>query len=75
MRSQEFTLSWSNVMKANAAVASRHRASSDTGVVLGRQAGGWDPFEVWLSRIKKPRDRAAMSLTAGFSDAASGRPE
>lgn len=71
MRNQEFGSSWSDVMKASAAVTVRDRAASDGDVVLGTQTAGWNPYEVWLSRIKKPRDRAGIALAAGFSDPAS----
>jgi hypothetical protein len=75
MRNQEFSMSWSDVMKASAAVALHARASSDEGIVLGMQAASWDPYEVWLSRIKKPRDRAGIALAAGFSKATFDLPE
>ena len=26
-------------------------------VTVVKSAGGWDPYEVWLRRIKEPRDR------------------
>jgi hypothetical protein len=47
-------------MKASANVALRDRASGDEEIVPATQATGWDPAEVWLSRIKRPRDRAAI---------------
>lgn len=68
-------MSWSDVMKANAAVVLRDRGSGDEDVVLGMRAASWDPYEVWLSRIKQPRDRAAISLAAGFSNPTSELPE
>jgi hypothetical protein len=37
----------------------------------GQQTAGWDPHEVWLDRIKKPRDdrRAAeLALEAAVRD-------
>jgi hypothetical protein len=53
---------------------SRDRASGDEETVIGTQAAGWDPYEVWLSRIKKPRDRAAVSLAACDSSLISDLP-
>jgi len=47
-------------MKASADVALRDRASGDEELIVGTQVTGWDPGEVWLSRIKRPRDRAAI---------------
>ncbi len=55
-------------MTANAAVVLRDRGSGGEDVVLGMRAARWDLYEVWLSRIKQPRDRAAISLAAGFSN-------
>ena len=61
MNNQESSRSWPQAMKASADVASRDRATGDEYIVPAMQATGWDPAEVWLSRIKRPRDRAAMS--------------
>jgi hypothetical protein len=74
MRNQEFTMRWPDVVKASAAAVSRDRASGDEETVIGTQAAGWDPYEVWLSRIKKPRDRAAVSLAACDSSLISDLP-
>ena len=60
MNSQESHSSWPEAMKARADVALRDRAAGDEEIVLATQATGWDPGEVWLSRIKRPRDRAAI---------------
>jgi len=61
MNNQESSRSWPQAMKASADVASRDRATGDEYIVPAMQATGWDPAEVWLSRIKRPRDRAAIS--------------
>ena len=60
MSSQEPSRSWPDAMKASADVALRDRASGDEELIVGTQVTGWDPGEVWLSRIKRPRDRAAI---------------
>ena len=59
MNNQESSRSWPETMKAGAEIALRDRSSGDEKVIPGTQATGWDPGEVWLSRIKQPRDRAA----------------
>jgi hypothetical protein len=74
MRNQESIMSWPDVVKASAATVLRDRASGDEEVVIGTQAAGWDPYEVWLSRIKKPRDRAAISLAGRDSSLMSDLP-
>jgi len=30
----------------------------------GAQPTAWDPLEVWLTRVKQPRDRAALRAAA-----------
>jgi D-hexose-6-phosphate mutarotase len=61
MNSQESSRNWAEAVKASADVAVRDRAPCDEEIiVVGTQATGWDPGEVWLSRIKQPRDRAAI---------------
>jgi hypothetical protein len=68
MNSQESRRSWPQAMTAGAEGELRDRDSGDEEIILGTQATGWDPGEVWLSRIKRPRDRAAISRAAGFSN-------
>ena len=65
MSSQDSSSSWPQAIRASADAASDDRTPGDGEIVVGRQATGWDPGEVWLSRIKQPRDRAAMRATAG----------
>ena len=57
-------MSWSEAMKENARVASRDRVSADANVVRSAPSNSWDSYEVWLSRVKQPRDRAAGRFTA-----------
>ena len=55
-------------MKGNATVASLEHVANDESVFRRTQATSWDPFEVWLTRIKQPRDRTAKSAPAGTSN-------
>ena len=57
-------MSWAQAMRENARVASRDRVSADANVVRSAPSTSWDPYEVWLSRVKQPRDRAASRFTA-----------
>jgi hypothetical protein len=66
MNSQDSSSSWLAAMNAIADVTLRDGASGDEEIIRGTHSTGWDPAEVWLSRIKRPRDRAAKSLAAGF---------
>jgi hypothetical protein len=59
-------MNWAETMKGNATVALLEHVAYDKSVSGATQAGSWDPFEVWLTRIKQPRDRAAKS--ARFPD-------
>jgi hypothetical protein len=54
-------------MKSNATVASLEHVANDESSFRRKQAASWDPFEVWLTRVKQPRDNAAKSATAGTS--------
>jgi hypothetical protein len=37
--------------------------------------GAWDPYEVWLTRVKQPRDRAAARSARYLSGALSQQPD
>jgi hypothetical protein len=53
-------MSWSQAMK-NIATATMHDHDADGDiehVLFDQPRASWDPFEVWLSRIKQPRDAA-----------------
>jgi hypothetical protein len=63
----EYGMSWSETMKGNATVASLEHVANDESVFRRTQATSWDPFEVWLTRIKQPRDRTAKSAPADTS--------
>jgi hypothetical protein len=47
-------------MKSSAAVALSERAANDEGIFRSTQPAGWDPYDVWLTRVKQPRDRATQ---------------
>jgi len=52
-------MSWAQAMKENARTAWRDRVSQDANVVRSAPSTPWDPYEVWLTRVKQPRERAA----------------
>jgi len=55
-------MNWADMMKENADRASRELVAAPT---------SWEPHEVWLTRIKAPRDHAAMlrdHASAGATD-------
>ena len=61
-------MNWAETMKQNATVAVPANVTDDGSVIRRTQSASWDPFEVWLTRIKLPRDSAARSAPAGTSN-------
>ena len=60
-------MNWAETMKGIATVAVQADVSDDAKKLRRTQADSWDPFEVWLTRIKQPRDSVARSSSAGPS--------
>jgi hypothetical protein len=52
-------MDWSETMKRNAELASPSPAPGSQTTDRSLQAAPWDPFDVWMTRIKQPRDDAA----------------
>lgn len=52
-------MNWTDAMKNNANVVSRDHDSPEVTSMHSAAATSWDPHEVWLTRVKEPRDRAA----------------
>ena len=63
-------MNWADTMKANSNVTSTHRYPGGARVNGRAPPTSWDPYEVWLTRIKQPRERAARVLTHGTSSSA-----
>jgi len=57
-------MSWAEAMKEQANAASRDRVHMDANVLRSTPQNSWDPYEVWLTRVKQPRERAAGRVTA-----------
>jgi len=51
-------MDWNEAMKGNATAAFRDHVGDPGGIFSDAQQASWDPFEVWLTRIKQPRERA-----------------
>lgn len=49
---------WADAMQGNATVASRDIDSIADGSAREGVSDSWDPYNVWLTRVKQPRDRA-----------------
>jgi hypothetical protein len=67
---RENGMNWTDVMKNNADLLSRDHASSSLPGTRSAAPTSWDPHEVWLTRVKEPRERAARR----FADSALGDP-
>jgi hypothetical protein len=67
---RENGMNWTDAMKNNADLLSRDRASSDLPDTRSAAATSWDPHEVWLTRVKQPRELAARR----YADNAIGDP-
>jgi len=47
--------SWLERARAEGAVSPGARAESDAGPASGNSSIGWDPYQVWLHHIDRPR--------------------
>jgi hypothetical protein len=52
-------MTWKETMKEHAKDVSRNHVSNDAIVNRGTSVTSWDPHEVWLKRVRQPRERAA----------------
>jgi hypothetical protein len=68
-------MSWAEAMKEMADVASRDRVSADTNVMRSAPSTSWDPYEVWLTRVKQPREHAADRMAANAEGQVRRRPD
>ncbi len=59
--------------KGNEDMSTRRIADSQ-GVGEGGSLHGWDPYEVWLTRVKEPREQVARQRDQGPVDVHSERP-
>ncbi|HET7203614.1 MAG TPA: hypothetical protein VFI92_09625 [Steroidobacteraceae bacterium] len=55
-------MNWADAMKENADLASREAVSTDEIMMSRNTSTSWEPHEVWLTRIKLPRDRALRQI-------------
>jgi hypothetical protein len=60
-------------MQGNANAAVLADVTDDASIPRRTQAASWDPFEVWLTRIKQPRDSAAGYAPAGTLNVSADR--
>ena len=58
-------MNWADAMKDNADIASRELISTDATVIPRDASPSWEPHEVWLPRVKLPRDLAELRRADG----------
>lgn len=68
-------MNWAETMKAYSGVTSSQRYTRELSEIGGAPPQGWNPYEVWLTRIKQPRERAARVVTLGASSSATSAPD
>jgi hypothetical protein len=49
-------MNWASTMAGNANDAANKRAPGDQGTPRSVRPAPWDPHQVWLTRVKQPRD-------------------
>jgi hypothetical protein len=59
-------MSWTDVVRDHANSIMSERGNTEHRLFKNTQPRTWDPYEVWLTRVKQPRERA--STPAGSSD-------
>ena len=57
-------MSWNDTAKA-AALAAQAERTAKTGRIADYTPWSWNPHDVWLSRVKQPREFATHSTLSG----------
>lgn len=68
-------MSWAEEMKARADVGSRNGHSTDANLTRSTTSTSWDPHEVWVTRVKQPRERLARRVTSSAESQALELPD
>jgi hypothetical protein len=63
-------MSWAEAMKEVADVAGNDRPATGANIMRSATSATWDPYEVWLTRVKRPRELATRwaDATTGFQE-------
>jgi len=64
---RDCAMSWIDGIDDDGELALGGGGSLGAGVDRRAQPTSWDPLEVWLTRVKQPRDRAALRAAASPS--------
>lgn len=56
-------MNWAELLRRRATSELQDTARTSAGIFDRSPSSGWDPYEVWLSRVKQPREQAATART------------
>jgi hypothetical protein len=65
-------MSWVEAVTNRATIIDRDGGSTERGIFSNARRQGWDPYEVWLTRVKQPRDAAHHFAVDGTQSAERG---
>ncbi len=57
-------MNWADAIKERAAAAMRERAAPAETALDKSRTSSWDPYEVWLTRVRQPRELAATGRSS-----------
>jgi hypothetical protein len=68
-------MSWEKAMKEQANIDSRNGGSAEPNLMRSGDSTSWDPYEVWLTRVKEPRGRAPSRARADADSQVRAQPD
>ena len=68
-------MSWEKAMKEQASIDSRAGRSAEPNAMRSGDSTSWDPYEVWLTRVKEPRGRAPSRARADADSQVRRQPD
>lgn len=68
-------MSWERAMKEQANIDSRNGGSAEPNLMRSGDSTSWDPYEVWLTRVKEPRGRAPSRARADADSLVRAQPD
>ena len=68
-------MSWEKAMKEQANIDSRDGGSAEPIAMRSGDSTSWDPYEVWLTRIREPRVRAPSQAPADADSQVCRQPD
>jgi hypothetical protein len=66
---RETLMSWVDAVANRTTIVDRDDGPAERGVFSNARRQGWDPYEVWLTRVKQARDSAPTFAVDGAQSA------